>query len=199
MKHWQFYLAILVLIFLLLPIYESFGEKLAPIQKGLTKLETELIPNMNDQIQNINTSSANSDVQAAESDTLLRNIQAKYPGLKNRIGLLETQYDQSDKMMSDVRSGFMKVNVELLPEINDNENISDNSLTTFEYSLLPNINDNITLDEYRTSGNENKFVNIESRASMIEKKIKDLDKQNNFIEDVTDFFKHHDINPSIKN
>ena len=124
MKHWQFYLAILLLIFLLLPIYESFGEKLAPIQTGLNKLENEDIPSIKNQINNINISSANSDVQAAESETLLKSIGAKYPGLERRTSLLENQHNQSDTMMSDVRNGFMKLNVDLLPEINDNENVS---------------------------------------------------------------------------
>ena len=200
MKHWQFYVAILLLIFLLLPIYESFGEKLAPLQKGLNKLEYEDLPNIKDQIKNINKTSADSDVQAAESEKLLKKIQAKYPGLENRIGLLEKQNDESEMMMSDVRRGFIEQNVDLLPEINNNENTSDNSLTTFEYSLLPNVDNNTTLAENRTTNNENvPLVNLENRASIIEKNIKNLHKQNKFIKDVTDFFKYHDENPDIRN
>ena len=200
MKHWQFYLAILLLIFLLLPIYESFGEKLAPIQTGLNKLENEDIPSIKNQINNINISSANSDVQAAESETLLKSIGAKYPGLERRTSLLENQHNQSDTMMSDVRNGFMKLNVDLLPEINDNENISEYTLNIHENSILPNFDNITTQNEKRTTNNENvPLVNLENRATKIEDEIKNLNNQNKFIKDVTDFFKSHDTNPEIRN
>jgi hypothetical protein len=199
MKHWQFYVAILLLIFLILPIYESF-EKLAPIQTGINKLESEDIPNIKDQIKNINILSVNSEVQAAESDKILKKIQYKYPRLETQTTILETQLGESETNMSDVVKGFTTLDVNLLPEINNNENISENSLTTFEYSLLPNIDNDTTLAENRTTNNENvSLINLENRASIIDQNITNLYKQNKFIKDVTDFFKSHDINAGIRN
>lgn len=198
MKHWQFYVAILLLIFLLLPIYESF-EKLAPIQTGINKLESENIPNIKDQIRNIDISLNNSGVRATESENILKRIEYKYPRLETQTSTLEKQLGESEINITDVHKDFMNLHVNLLPEINNNENISENSLTTFEYSHLPNIDNNTTLAENRTTNNENvSLINLENRAGIIEKNIKNLYKQNKFIKDVTDFFKHHDINHGIR-
>jgi hypothetical protein len=199
MKHWQFYLAILLLVLLLLPIYEAYEDKLQPIQKGLYELENEKIVGLKDQIKNINTITSNSDSLSIESDKLLKSLQEKYPVLDERTTLLEKRNADSASMMTDIRHGFIDMYTNKIAEIDNNEIKSANLMSTFEYSNFPDLDNKLTTGEETTKFIENTpLVKLEDRATKIEEEVANLSKQNKFIRDVTNFFKEHDLHPEIR-
>ena len=199
MKHWQFYVAILLLVILLLPIYEAYEDKLQTIQKGLYELETEKIVGLKDQIKNVNTITSNSDSLSVESDKLLKSLQEKYPVLDERTTLLEKRNNESAAMMTNIRHGFIDLYTNKVPEIDSNVTKSADSMTTFEYSNFPDLDSKLNVGENTTTFIETTpLVKLEDRTTNIESEIANLNKQNKFIREVTNFFKTHDQHPEIR-